>query len=443
MQDTIFALATPNGRSGVAVVRVSGDDAWKSANTLINKEIIPRRTHVFSLKNPKNNSVIDHALVIGFQSPASFTGEDVIEYHVHGGPAVISELLDALGEQYNHRLAEPGEFTKRAFMNGKMDLTGAEAIADLIDAQTQAQKAQALSQMSGALSDLYEGWTEKLKKALAHLEADIEFPDEDMPEGVAPQLGPVINQLIEEISSHLDDNRRGERLRDGIQVAVIGAPNAGKSSLINALSQRDVAIVSDIAGTTRDVIDVHLDLGGYPVILSDTAGLRPGQIGEEGQDAIEAEGIKRALKRAAEADIRLLMLDGSLAKPDEDTMKLLDDSALLIVNKIDKKRKLKLDATAIEISVQTEDGLDVLIEAIIEKAQNIIGQSETPSLTRKRHRKALEECRETLERSRKAGLPELMAEDIRLAVRAIGKITGKIDVEDLLDVIFRDFCIGK
>ena len=441
--ETIFALATPNGRSGVAVIRVSGDAAWNSAKALIHKEIKPRHTAVCALKNPQDDSIIDHALVIGFKNPASFTGEDVVEYHVHGGPAVINELLDVLGRQDNHRMAEPGEFTKRAFMNGKMDLTGAEAIADLIDAETAAQKAQALSQMGGALSDLYEDWTEKLKKALAHLEADIEFPDEDLPEGIAPEITNVIQELIDNISDHLNDNRRGERLRDGIHVAVIGAPNAGKSSLINTLSQRDVVIVSDMAGTTRDIIDVHLDLGGYPVILSDTAGLRPDQIGEEGQDKIESEGIRRALSRAEEADIKLLLFDGTLAEPDSHTIDLLDESAVLVINKIDSGKNIQIKQPAIEISAETGEGIETLIQSLVEKASKLVGQSETPSLTRKRHRRSLEECKETLERSTQASLPELMAEDMRLAIRSIGRITGKVDVEDLLDVIFKDFCIGK
>lgn len=443
VSDTIFALATPSGRSGVAVVRVSGDGSWKSAKSLIDKDLSPRLAQVCSLKNPQDDSIIDHGLVLGFLGPASFTGEDVIEYQIHGGPAVISELLDVLASFDGHRMAEPGEFTKRAFMNGKMDLTGAEAIADLIDAETSAQKAQALAQMGGALSDLYEGWTESLKKSLAHLEADIEFPDEDLPDGIAPEITPVLQGLIDEIGDHLDDNRRGERLRDGIHVAVIGAPNAGKSSLINALSQRDVAIVSDMAGTTRDIIEVHLDLGGYPVILSDTAGLRPDQIGDQGHEGVESEGIRRALKRAEEADIKLLLFDGSAEEADKHTIDLFDTNALIAINKIDMGGALKIDKDAIEISAATGAGLDTLIAALVDKVGALMGRSEAPSLTRKRHRAALEECKTALDRAVAADLPELMAEDVRLAVRALGRITGKIDVEDLLDVIFRDFCIGK
>lgn len=402
-----------------------------------------RTSQLLPLKNPADGSLIDRALVLGFKNPASFTGEDVVEYHIHGGRAIIDELLGVLGAQPGHRMAEAGEFTKRAFMNGKMDLTAAEAIADLVDAETAAQKAQALSQMGGVLATLYQGWTEELKTSLAHLEADLEFPDEDLPEGIAPQLRSVIEGLSQSIADHLNDNRRGERLRDGIHVAVIGAPNAGKSSLINALAQRDVAIVSDIAGTTRDVIEVHLDLGGYPVILADTAGLRPDQIGEEGQDLIESEGIRRALKRAQEADIKLLLFDATSAQPDPHTLDLLDVNALVAVNKIDEQAALELPCPSLLFSAKTGEGLEALIKALTDKVAELIGSSETPSLTRQRHRAALEACHQALGRALAADLPELMAEDMRLAIRALGRITGKVDVEDLLDVIFNDFCIGK
>lgn len=447
MADTIFALSTPTGRSGIAVIRVSGSASWVSARALIAKDIVPRKALYAALKHPETGSVIDHALVLAFKGPNSFSGEDLVEYHVHGSRAVIAELTAFLAAQENHRLAEPGEFTRRAFENGKMDLTEAEAIADLIDAETQAQKLQALNQLEGSLSRLYNDWTQRLKKALAHCEADIEFPDEDMPDGIAPEISRETSHLRDEIAAHLDDNRRGERLRDGIQIAVIGAPNAGKSSLINALSQRDVAITSDIAGTTRDIIEVHLDLGGYPVILSDTAGLRPDQISNEGHDSIESEGIRRALKRAQEADIKLLVFDAGDEAPDLHTIDLIDTNSVVCINKIDTKKNLKLDAeiakNALEISATQETGIDALIAALIEKIENLIGSRETSALTRQRHRDALQEAHNSLERALNADLPELMAEDMRLAIRHIGRITGKVDVEDLLDVVFKDFCIGK
>lgn len=444
MPDTIFALASAPGRGGVAVVRVSGPLAVASGELFVGRALPASHTaRLCRVIHPDSRETIDQALVLPFKSPASYTGEDIVEYHLHGGRAVVDGLLDALGRQDGHRLAEPGEFTRRAFENGKMDLTCAEAVADLIDAETQAQKAQALSQMGGALSRLYEGWTSRLTAALAHMEADIEFPDEDMPDGVSPAVVQQVQALRDEISAHLDDNRRGERLRDGVQIAVIGAPNAGKSSLVNALARRDVAIVSDMAGTTRDVIEVHLDLGGYPVILADTAGLRPDQIGDDAQDLIESEGIRRALERAEAADIKLLLFDGSAPCPDVHTLNVLDETCVLAVNKSDDKHlDFALDS-GIWVSVKNGDGFDDLMEALQARIEAIVGRSETPALTRKRHRAALEEAQESLARGLNAPLPELMAEDLRLGVRAIGRITGRVDVEDLLDVIFNDFCIGK
>lgn len=468
MQDTIFALSSAPGRGGVAVIRVSGPHAAESLKALAGTCPAPRLASVYTLKHPVSRETIDKALVLFFENPASFTGEDIAEYHVHGGRAVVSALLSALKTFPYHRMAEPGEFTRRAFENGKMDLTAAEAIADLIDAETEAQKMQALAQMGGALSSLYSEWSERLKRVLAHLEADIEFPDEDMPDGVAPEVLGDIRALTDALKEHLNDNRRGERLRDGVQVVVIGAPNAGKSSLVNALAQRDVAIVSDIAGTTRDVIEAHLDLGGYPVILADTAGLRPDQIPpclppacggdvRGGQDSIESEGIRRAFERAQRADIKLLVFDGTVAA-DPHTLALVDENSVIAVNKIDQLDAFPAQAgifpdakqvpafagkAVIKLSAETGEGLNELIRAITDKAAGLIGSAETPSLTRKRHRSAVEAALEHLERALQAPLPELVAEDVRLAVRALGRITGRVDVEDLLDVIFRDFCIGK
>ncbi len=462
--DTIYALSSAPGRGGVAVLRVSGPDAAGGLLTLTGRKSLPASHKATLLKLTDNVSreTLDHALVIYFAAPASFTGEDVVEYHVHGGPAVIASVLEVLGKQKGHRMAAPGEFTRRAFENGRMDLTAAEAVADLIHAETQAQKLQALSQMEGSLSILYEGWTERLKNTLAHLEADIEFPDEDLPDGITPEITTAIEKLSAEITAHLTDNRRGERLRDGLRLAIIGAPNAGKSTLINALTRRDIAIVSDIAGTTRDVIEAHLDLGGYPVILADTAGLRPEQLppstppvngGEVrgGQNKIESEGIRRALERAKNADLKILLFDGTQDKPDAHTLDLADENSLIVINKSDmganaSKLAEKLptpDSRLITISAKTGTGLGTLENALIAKIEALLGSRETPSLTRRRHREALEEARESLARAQDAPLPELVAEDLRLAVRAIGRITGRIDVEDLLDVIFKDFCIGK
>lgn len=444
MIETIYALATAPGKSGVAIIRVSGPQALHSLEAISGIKNPERRKALYShLKHPKSSRLIDKAVVLFFESPASYTGEDVAEYHIHGSMAVVEELLSVLSTQVNHRMAEPGEFTRRAFENGKMDLTEAEAVADLIDAQTVLQKNQALNQLSGSLKNLYEDWAEKLKKSLAYIEADLEFPDEDDPEGVSREVLPVLDNLKKELQEHLEDNRSGEILRNGIQIVIIGAPNAGKSSLMNVLAKRDVAIVSDIAGTTRDILEVHLDLEGYPVILSDTAGLRPEELSEADQDVIEAEGIKRAIKLAEEADIKILLYDGQKTSPDPYTLAMLDESAVVAVSKTDLGLRMNYPAPMIEISSETGDGIDILLDAILQKIKSIVQTREAPSLTRQRHRQALTLCMEALERSSNAFLPELMAEDVRLSIRHLGQITGRVDVEDLLDVIFRDFCIGK
>lgn len=448
--DTIFALSSAVGKAGVAVIRVSGPAAWQSLAVLGKGYPLPnpRSTKLMKLKN--DGEVIDQAMVIGFKAPHSFTGEDVVEYHCHGSPAVLEELLSVLGQMEAHRLAEHGEFTRRAFDNGKLDLTEAEAIADLIDAETKLQKEQALLQMGGALSKLYNGWAEELTRALAYVETIIDFPDEDVPDTETAKAKPAIRNLETEIKTHLNDNRKGECLRHGIQIAVIGAPNAGKSSLVNMLAQRDIAIVSDMAGTTRDVIEVHLNLGGYPVILSDTAGLRPDQIGDSGQDVIESEGMRRALQKAEEADLRMLVFDGSTKKPDQHTLDLVDENTIIVVNKSDLSAEVKdlfhvkSDIQPIFISVKTGAGVDELLQQLTKQVADKFSVSrETPSLTRERHRQNLEECAGLLQSALKQDQPELMAQDLRFAVNSLGRITGQVDVEDLLDVIFKDFCIGK
>jgi len=452
MVDTIYAPATAPGRSGVAVVRVSGPQAKDSLSALAvfahdptTKATTPKPRHAAlrTLKNPATGVTIDHALVLYFAGPSSFTGEDVVEYQLHAGPAVIRMMLAALSAQPNHRMAEPGEFTRRGFENGKMDLTGAEAIADLINAETEMQQAQALSQMAGSLASLYEGWAHQLSRSLAHLEADIDFPDEDLPGGVADQVYPVLESLKYDIDQHLNDKRRGEILRDGVQIAIIGAPNAGKSSLINALAQRDVAIVSEHAGTTRDVIEVHLNLGGYPIILADTAGLRPDQLGDDPHGKIEGEGIRRALERAQRADLKLLVFDATaLPAMDPHTKALIDAQSIVVMNKSDRAVH-RVDGLA--VSALTGLGLETLLAEIVTQVEFLIGRREAPSLTRQRHRLALQDCSASLGRALLAEhfAPELMAEDVRLSMRALGRITGRVDVEDLLDIIFCDFCIGK
>lgn len=446
--DTIYALSTPPGRGALAVVRVSGPQTIVGIKQLAGKTFArPRRMTLSKLIVPGSGEIIDKGLLVYFEGPNSYTGEDMCEYHIHGGPAVVSAMLEALSCLPGYRMAEPGEFTRRAFEHGKIDLTEAEAVADLIDAETQAQRQQSLTQLGGYLSRIYESWRERLVSMLAYIEVDLDFSDEDLPAGINQENRKNIEGLIEEISEHLNDNRRGERLRDGILIAVIGAPNAGKSSLVNAIARREAAIVSEYAGTTRDIIEVHLDLGGYPVILADTAGLRPDQVDGEGQESIEREGILRALKKANEADIKLLLLDGSrMPEMDQHTLDLRDENSITVINKNDLMRGElhgELKNSALIISAKAEEGLQELISHLTEKVEEMLGVKETPSLTRVRHRDALEECRGALERSLKAEMPELVAEDLRLAIRGLGRITGRVDVEDLLDIIFRDFCIGK
>lgn len=441
--DTIYALSSAPGKAGVSVVRVSGPGAFDSLKSLSQKrEIEPRRALFVTLKDPESQVLIDRALAIAFLGPSSFTGENVVEYQLHGSPAVLSSLLTALSRFSGHRVAEPGEYARRAFENGKLDLTEAEAVADLINAETEMQKRQALSQMGGALSSLYEGWRERMIRVMAYVEAVIDFPDEDIPDGQIKTMLPEIESLRADIMHHLDDGRRGERLRGGIHVAILGAPNAGKSSLINLLAQRDIAIVSEMAGTTRDVVEAHLDIAGYPVVIADTAGLRDIANPSDGHGSVESEGIRRALARAEQADIRVLLFDGT-QPPDHATLALAGESSLLVRNKADREGFLD-HADAIPLSTKTGQNLDALLRALEDRIKSLYALSrETPSLTRARHRAALEESLTCLEAACEADLPELMAEEMRMAARAIGRITGRVDVEDLLDVIFRDFCIGK
>lgn len=447
---TIYALASAPGKSGVAVFRVSGDDAahiFKSLCAPAN--LPPPRTAVLrEIRNPKTDEPIDRALVLYFAAPHSFTGEDVVEIHAHGGRAVVNALTQAFGLLPGFRLAEPGEFTRRAFENGKMDLTEAEAVADLVHAETEAQRKQALRQMEGALGRLYENWRERLAQALAFMEAAIDFSDEDLPENMINAQVKELGSLRQDMVRHLDDNHRGERLRDGFSIVLLGPPNAGKSSLLNALARRDAAIVSPTAGTTRDIIDVHLDIKGYPVILTDTAGLRETLETKTEHASIEAEGIRRAQARAAEADLKIIVFDGAFwPKKDAATEALIDTKALVLVNKSDCiSPENKSDGTNQKIqflSAKTGEGIDAFIKRLEQEIDARFSANEAPPLTRARHRAALEDCVGHIDRALNVAQADLRAEDVRLAMRALGRITGRVDVEDLLDIIFRDFCIGK
>jgi tRNA modification GTPase len=438
LNDTIFALASAPGRAGVAVWRLSGPGAGAAFVALARRPLpAPRTAQRIELCDPRTGEQIDDGLALWFPAPASFTGEDVIELHLHGGGAVAAAVSDALAALPGLRLAEPGEFTRRAFEHGKMDLTAAEGLADLVDAETAAQRRQARRQMAGALGRLYDGWRARLIAATARFEAEIDFSDEDLPAGLRDQVAAEVGRIAAEIAAHLDDGHKGEILRGGVSVAIVGPPNAGKSSLLNRLARREAAIVSETAGTTRDVIEVHLDLGGYPVVLADTAGLR------EAGDAVEQEGVRRALARAEAADLRLVVLDGATWPAiDAATRAVMDDSAIVVVNKTDLGLVLA-DPGVIGVSAKTGLGLDALDAALGAAVAGRYAPAETPALTRARHRQALQDCTAALARFVAAGAPELAAEDLRLAARALGRITGRIDVEDILDVIFAEFCIGK
>lgn len=447
MTETIFAVATAPGKAGIAVLRVSGPEAGPALAQLTDRPLPPPRRAVLRIfRDPNDGETIDTGLALWLPGPGSFTGEDMAELHVHGGRAVAAAMLRSMGRLPGLRPAEPGEFSRRAFEHGKLDLTAVEAIADLVNAETAAQRRQAQRQLSGALGALYEGWRARLLRAQAHLEAAIDFPEEDLPAGVTDIVRYEILGVSGEIAQHIDDNRRGERLREGLSVAVVGPPNAGKSSLLNWLVRREAAIVSATAGTTRDVIEVHLELGGFPVVVADTAGLR------EARDDVEAEGVRRALTRAAGADLRVVVLDAT-AWPvlDPAVRAQIDGNAIVVLNKIDlvgAAGDLTADGVAVmPLSVRTGIGLDVLLQRLEAEVGRRLEVGATPALTRERHRAALEDCRAGLQRAAAGlganALPELVADDLRLAVRALGRITGKVDVEDMLDVVFREFCIGK
>ena len=386
--------------------------------------------------DPSNGETLDEGLLLWFPGPNSATGEDVAEFHLHGSRAVLTAVMGVLG-RLGLRLAEPGEFTRRAFLNGKVDLLQAEAIADLAAAETEAQRRQALHQLDGELGDLYRGWSRRLTRVLAHLEAAIDFPDEDLPAEIENWVLGEAKGLIAEIERHLADGHRGERLRDGIMVAIIGPPNAGKSSLLNKIAQRDAAITSPVAGTTRDIVEVAIDLAGYPVILADTAGLR------DSDDLVEQEGLRRALRRAKEAEIRLFVFNARCPNEMRGAAAWQGPDTILVANKIDLvAARCNLPSSTLPISALTGEGIDTLLSALGERVAESY-RIEAPVLTRARHRQALEEAALSLRRALGAALPELRAEDLRLALRSLGHITGAVDVEDLLDVIFRDFCIGK
>ncbi len=442
---TIYALSSGPGISGVAVVRVSGKETAEVVKKLTGEELpAPRVATLKKFNKIDTNELIDEGVIIWFPGPNSYTGEDLAEFHVHGSRAVVSALHSSISKIKNCRLAEPGEFTKIAFQNGKINLLKAESIADLVSSETEIQRKQAIKIMSGKSSDQFNSWREKLLKILSHIEAKIDFPDEDLPKDILSEIQKTSDQISSEIKKILDDQKVGERIREGFKIAIVGPINAGKSSLLNYLSKRDVAIVSEIAGTTRDVIETHLNLDGYPVVVSDTAGIR------DSKNEIEKKGIKLALNRAEDADLKLVIIDAKNVDFTDVLKDLVDENAILVVNKSDLLNgklndKLK-KYDHILISIKNNSNLDKLILKIKSKLENKFLSHGDILITRERHRQHLEQCINHLQNFKnKNGSEEFdkAAEDLRLATRHLGMIVGKVDVEEILGSIFNDFCIGK
>ncbi len=432
---TIFALSTASGVAGLAVVRVSGHLALTALKTISRKSHFdPNVLTRTSFYDSKNGNLIDRGLAVYFAKPKSFTGEDVVEFHIHGGRATVDLLLKTLTGINQLRLAEPGEFSKRAFINNKMDLTAIEAMGDLINAQTELQHNQALSQMDGSLNKLYLSWRKSLIELVAYLEADIDFAEEDIPDDVLKNINEKIEKLLAEMNEHINQRNQGEILRDGYRVAIVGTPNVGKSSLINLLANRDVAIVSDREGTTRDALEVRLNIAGFPVVFTDTAGLR------QTSDEIEKKGIEITQKKIDEANLVIELFD--------DPTKLnFYDERLTILNKCDLHNKEnKIYDRATNISVTTGDGIDHLIKQISDKVSNNFGSYSDTIPTKTRYILGVQNSIQSLLNAKTIDLKnnsELMVEELRLAIQEIGKITGHVDVEEYLEVIFKDFCIGK
>jgi len=442
---TIYALSTGPGISGIAIVRVSGAEASLVIKKLTGGEVpIPRLATIKKINKINSSELIDEGIILWFPGPESYTGEDMVEFHIHGSKAVIEALHLSISKIDDCRLAEPGEFTKLAFQNGKINLLKAESIADLISSETEIQRQQAIKIMNGKSADKFNELREKLLKILSHVEAKIDFPDEDLPEDILKNIKKKSNEVFFDIKKILDDQKVGERIREGFKIAIIGPANAGKSSLLNHLSNRDVAIVSEIAGTTRDVIETHLNIDGYPVVVSDTAGIR------ESKNEIEKKGIKLALKKADDADLKLIVIDDKSLDFKGALRELMDESAILVINKSDLLVKdlsseIK-NFNHVLISVKDDLNIDSLILKIKNKLKNKFIISGDVLITRERHRQHLEQSLNYLknfEEKNQAEDFDKAAEDLRLATRHLGMIVGKVDVEEILGSIFNDFCIGK
>ena len=442
---TIYALSTGPGISGVAIIRVSGPETKIVISKLTNGSFPePRVATLKKINKINTNELIDEGLILWFPAPQSYTGEDMAEFHVHGSRSVVEALHSSIAQVENCRLAEPGEFTKIAFQNEKINLLKAESIADLISSETEIQRQQAIKIMSGQSSSKFNSWRERLLKILSNVEAKIDFPDEDLPNDVLRDIKTNSNKIKSEIQKTLNDQKVGERIREGFKIAIVGPINAGKSSLLNYLSRREVAIVSEIAGTTRDVIETHLNIDGLPVVVSDTAGIR------DSKDEIEKKGIRLALKRAEDADLNIVVIEPKSAHFASFLKDSITNKSIIVINKSD----LGIDDMVYEfkkinpiyISLKEEKNLDKLIFAIKEKLKNQFISSEDILITRERHRQHLEQCvlhLDNFEQKNNAEDFDKAAEDLRLATRHLGMIVGKVDVEEILDSIFNDFCIGK
>ena len=442
---TIYALSSGSGTSGIATIRVSGKLAKKVVEQLTNSQIPePRIATLKKINNINTNELIDEGIIIWFPGPNSYTGEDMVEFHVHGSLAVVQAIQNSISEIEGCRIADPGEFTKIAFQNNKINLLKAESIADLISSETEIQRRQAVKIMTGKSAERFNSWRDGLVKVLANVEAKIDFPDEDLPEDILKNIKTKVNEIKNEIKKTLNDQKVGERIREGFKIAIVGPPNAGKSSLLNYLSNKEAAIVSEIAGTTRDVIEVHLNINGLPVIISDTAGIR------SSKDEIERKGIKLALQKAEDADLNIVIIEPKSGFFTGFLKDLLTSKSILVINKSDLNENLFIDEfkkyKPIYISIKKEKNLNLLITEIKNKLKHQFHNSEDILITRERHRQNLEKCVEhlqTFEENNNLEEFDKASEDLRLAIRHLGRITGKVDVEEILDSIFNDFCIGK
>ena len=439
----IYALSSGRGPSGIAIIRLSGKDTLKICQVITKENIIKNKeVNLFKFYDPSTNNLIDEGLLLFFQSPNSYTGDDLAEFHIHGSNAVITLFLDVLSKQANCRMAEPGEFTKIAFQNNKIDLLEAESIGDLIHSETELQRQQALRFIQGNASNYYNSLRDKLIKSLAYIEAKIDFAEDDIPDAVLKDVHTAIEEIYKEIKKTLEDQRVGEKIREGFKVSIIGEVNAGKSSLLNLLSKRDVAIVSDEKGTTRDIIEVYLNLDGYPVILADTAGIR------ESENNIEKKGIELAINRSKESDLNLIIIDNSSMQVDKKILDLINQDSIVVLNKSDlsSDNSGEYKNNGILISVKNNKNIDKLIDLIKDKLSKKIIDTKNILVSRERHRNKLNLCLLELEKfleKKQSKEIELAAEDLRMATRHLGAIIGKVDVEEILGYIFKDFCIGK